>query len=127
MERFQTHGDLSWCELMTPDPAAARAFYAALLGWDMEEMSPAGMPYTVVKTAGQGVGGITAMPPGTAGHPPAWGVYITVDDVDARASRAVELGARILVPPTDIPGVGRFCWIQDPAGASLGLITYRSM
>jgi predicted enzyme related to lactoylglutathione lyase len=54
----------------------------------------------------------------------AWGVYVTVDDVDATAAKAEELGGKILVPPTDIPNVGRFCVLQDPQGSVISAITY---
>lgn len=64
------------------------------------------------------------IPPEAAGMPPTWGAYVTMDDVDARAGQAVDLGGRILVEPRDIPDVGRFCVIQDPQGATLSLITY---
>jgi predicted enzyme related to lactoylglutathione lyase len=34
----------------------------------------------------------------------------------------VQLGAQIAVPPTDIPGVGRFaCW-SDPQQASIAIL-----
>jgi predicted enzyme related to lactoylglutathione lyase len=56
--------------------------------------------------------------------PPNWGAYVTVDDVDATAVLAEKLGGKILVPPTDIPTVGRFSVIQDPQGAVLSAITY---
>jgi predicted enzyme related to lactoylglutathione lyase len=45
-------------------------------------------------------------------------------DVDAMAKKAKEAGATIIVPPTDIPNVGRFCRFQDPEGAVLSVITY---
>jgi uncharacterized protein len=38
--------------------------------------------------------------------PPAWGSYVTVDDVDARCASARKLGGQVLVAPTDIAGVG---------------------
>jgi predicted enzyme related to lactoylglutathione lyase len=53
-----------------------------------------------------------------------WGSYITVDDVDATADRAKELGGNIIVPITNVPTVGRFCMIQDPQGAVFSVITY---
>ena len=56
--------------------------------------------------------------------PPAWGAYVTVDDVDARTTQAERLGGKICRPPEDIPDVGRFSVIQDPQGATLMLITY---
>ena len=45
-------------------------------------------------------------------------------DVDLTAAKAEELGGKVLVPPTDIPRVGRFCVLQDPQGAVLSAITY---
>ncbi len=112
---------------MTTDVKAAKAFYSRLFGWDMEEMAMPGMPYTVVKAGGKGIGGIMAMPQGAKEMKPAWGAYVTVEDVDATARTAQQLGAQLLVPPRDIPRVGRFCVIQDPQGAVISAITYLEM
>ena len=49
--------------------------------------------------------------------PPYWGVYISVDDTDAVAVKAEELGGENTVPPFDVPGVGRMAGISDPTGA----------
>jgi hypothetical protein len=46
-----------------------------------------------------------------------------VDDVDAIAAKVTELGGRVLVPPMDIPTVGRFATFQDPQGAVISAIT----
>lgn len=53
-----------------------------------------------------------------------WDPYVTVDDVEASAKRVESLGGEVILPPTDIPNVGRFCVIRDPQGISLNLITY---
>ncbi|MGD8970577.1 MAG: VOC family protein [Desulfobacterales bacterium] len=121
---FKTHGAFSWNELMTSDPVAAKEFYRQLLGWEMEEMSMENMTYTVVKAAGEAIGGIMNIPPEASGAPPHWGAYITVDNVDQTASFAESLGGKIMMAPRDIPGVGRFAVIQDPLGAVVSLITY---
>lgn len=127
-EQFKQHGAFSWCELMTTDVEAAKSFYAKLFGWDTEAMTMPGMIYTVVKAGGKGIGGIMAMPPDAPkGMPPMWGSYVTVNDVDATARTAQQLGAKLLVPPQDIPDVGRFCVIQDPQGAVISAITYKPM
>jgi len=127
-EQFKQHGAFSWCELMTTDVETAKGFYTSLFGWDAEEMSMPGMVYTVVKAGGRGIGGIMSMPQDAPpGMPPMWGAYVTVDDVDATARTAEQLGAKLLVPPRDIPKVGRFCVIQDPQGAVISAITYMKM
>jgi predicted enzyme related to lactoylglutathione lyase len=124
-DRFKTHGDFSWTELMTRDVEAAKKFYAELLGWSTEEMPMAEGPYIVLKAGGAGVGGVMLMPSNVPAHVPAhWASYVTVNDVDAVAKKAEELGATIIVPPTDIPKVGRFCTFQDPEGAVLSAISY---
>lgn len=123
-EPCNRHGAFSWCELMTTDVEAAKNFYGKLFGWETEEMAMPGMTYTVVKVGGNGIGGIMAIPQEAQGMPPAWGAYVTVDDVDVTAKTAVQLGAKLCVPPRDIPEVGRFCVLQDPQGAFINIITY---
>lgn len=123
---FETHGAFSWTELITSGVPGARDFYGRLFGWQFADMPmKEGGTYTVISAGGQKIGGIMHTPPQAQGMPPAWGSYVTVDDVDARANDAQKFGGRIIMPPTDIPGVGRFCVIQDPQGAVISLITYR--
>lgn len=124
-ESFKQHGAFSWCELITTDAEAAKAFYTKLFDWNAEDMTMPGMTYTVIKAGGNEIGGIMTIPQDARDMPPAWGVYVTVSDVDATAKTAEQLGAKLLVPPTDIPDVGRFCVIQDPQGATVNAITYK--
>jgi len=122
---FETNGAFSWTELLTNDAEGARKFYGELLGWHFEDMPSSHGTYTVISVGGQKIGGIMNTPPDAKGMPSTWGSYITVDDVDARATSAKKLGGAIVVPPADIPGVGRFCVIKDPQGGTISLITYR--
>ena len=126
--KFKTHGAFSWCELMTTDAEAATQFYVELFGWPVEkmQMTHMDMTYTVVKSGEEGIGGIMPIPATAEGMPPQWGVYVTVDDVDATAKKAEELGAKILNPPYDIPDVGRMATLQDPQGAVISVMTYKS-
>jgi len=124
-ENFMKHGALSWNEWMTTDVAAARPFYGALLGWETEDYPVEGMNYVMVKVGGEAVSGMMALPPECAGMPPAWGVYVTVDDVDATARQVETLGGKLLRPPEDIPDMGRFCGLQNPQRATLCAMAYR--
>jgi hypothetical protein len=123
-EFIMQHGAFSWSELITTDVPGAVEFYTKLFGWTTQELQMEGMSYTLVKVGEKQVGGMMAVPPQAQGMPPAWGVYVTVDDVDSIAKTAEKLGGKIIVPPTDIPDVGRFCVIQDPQGAVISAITY---
>ncbi len=126
-DRFTTHGAFSWCELLTTDVEGAKKFYGNLLGWTLEDMTTGGMQYTVVKVGEEEVAGIMDMPPqAPKGTPPHWGTYVTVNDVDVVAQKAAEYGGAVLVPPTDIPEIGRFSVLQDPQGAFFNVITYKT-
>lgn len=121
------HGMFSWFELMTEDVATAKNFYSDLLGWTTEDQEMAnGATYTVISNNGEQIAGIMETPEQAKqmGAPPNWGSYISVDDVDAAAAKAEEMGATILVPLMDIPQVGRMVTIQDPTGAVVSLMQY---
>ena len=122
---FETHGAFSWTELMTRDVPAARTFYGDLLGWKFKEMNSTGFPYAVIRAAEQDIGGMMTAPPEVSGMPPYWGTYVTVTNVDEVAARALSLGGKVLVEPTQIPTVGRFAVTMDPQGATLSVITYK--
>ena len=122
--KYKLHGAFSWCELLTTDVPEAKRFYSKLFGWTLEPAPMPGMEYTLVKYGGEQMGGIMTMPPGCEGMPPSWGIYVTVANVDATAKLTVEMGGKVLVPPQDIPQVGRFCVLQDPQGATIKAITY---
>ena len=54
----------------------------------------------------------------TSDQPPHWNCYVTVDDVDAAAARAGELGATIVAEPFDVMTAGRSAVFTDPVGAT---------
>jgi predicted enzyme related to lactoylglutathione lyase len=123
MDVFKTHGAFSWSELVTPDPDAARDFYTALFGWGSKQMQMPGGTYTTFQVGDTSVAGMMKLPQGTD-LAPAWGCYVTVEDVEATCKRAVELGGKVLMPVTELPAVGRMAVIQDPQGALISVITY---
>jgi len=113
-------GTFCWDELITQDPASAVALYKETFGWSEEtkDMGPMGA-YSVMKRGDKQAGGIMkAMDPRA---PSAWLSYVVVEDVDRSFEQAKRLKAAGLVPPTDIPGLGRFAVVADPDGASIGL------
>ena len=118
------NGHFSWNELMTTDAAKAGEFYTKLLGWTTQDMPMPSGTYTLFKQGDDMVGGMMQITQEMGPVPPMWGGYITVANVDESAKKAEQLGAKIIVPPMDIPTVGRFCTIADPTGSAVSLITY---
>jgi predicted enzyme related to lactoylglutathione lyase len=115
-------GSLSWTELATRDTEKAKKFYTSLFGWGEKTSNDVGMTYTEFSVNGTAGAGMMEMTPEMAGVPPHWMPYFQVTDTDATASKAAELGATPIVPPTDIPNVGRFAVIKDPQGAVFSII-----
>jgi hypothetical protein len=122
-DQFREQGAFSWFELTTTDVRAAEDFYTRLFGWTTEPWIGEGT-YTLIKVDGKEVGGIVAAPSGETPRSSSWGIYITVSDVEETARRVPEFGGKVLVQPTDIAKVGRFCIIEDPQGAVITAITY---
>jgi uncharacterized protein len=109
-------GRFVWYELLTTDPTAAERFYTGVLGWGTQKWPPRN--YTMWTNHGQPVGGLMALSEAArqAGAPPHWMPFVSTPDVDGTAEQARKLGARVLVPPTDTPGVGRWAVLADPQG-----------
>lgn len=115
--RYNEPGLLTWNELITRDPDAARPFYGELLGWEWEKLEMPTGTYWVIKTDGRSNGGLMQMTDEWPDFVPShWMVYFGTDNVDAAAERVRAAGGSLAVEPMDIP-VGRFCVAADPSGA----------
>jgi predicted enzyme related to lactoylglutathione lyase len=119
-------GIFSLNELITTDLNSAKEFYGELLGWTFTEGTTIyGNPYLIIHKEGTLVGGMMLKEGNVSDDvSPCWDPYITVEDVEASAKKAAEIGGEVVLPPTDIPNLGRFCVIKDRQGISFNLITY---
>lgn len=118
-------GRFVWYELLTSDPDAAQGFYTELIGWHTSQWEGGEQPYTMWTNKDAPLGGVMTLPEEAkkAGAPPHWLAYIATPDVDGAVSQANTLGGRTLMPPMDIPSVGRFAIIADPQGAVFAAFT----
>jgi predicted enzyme related to lactoylglutathione lyase len=114
------HGGWLWNECVTQDDTKALAFYEQVFGFSHDAMKMPGMTYYVLKKGDAGRGGIMKCPmPGVPSH---WLPYAAVSDCDATLGQAKKLGAKEMVPATDIPNIGRFAVITDPLGAAIAFM-----
>jgi uncharacterized protein len=132
------HGAVNFNDLHTRDVDGARAFYGAVFGWETLAMGigfawtlPAYGDFLEARRPGMRAGmaelgapagfeaAVATLQPlrdDQADVPPHWGITFAVDDADAIAARAAELGATVVVPPFDAPWV-RMTILTDPQGA----------
>jgi hypothetical protein len=106
-------GKFIWFEHVSSDVDKARAFYGELLGWNSDAVPMGEGSYQMIMNGEDGIGGFRSI---DAGQPAHWMSYVSVTDVDATAQAAAAAGAKILLPPTDFPPVGRGATLQDPQG-----------
>jgi predicted enzyme related to lactoylglutathione lyase len=135
------HATINFNDLNTRDPEAAKAFYGAVFGWQtlqldggfeawtlpgygdhLEREDPDLRKRNAELEAPEGFEDVVAsiIPIGDdqPDVPAHWGVTFAVDDADAIAEKAGELGGTVVVPPMDAPWV-RMTVISDPQGATL--------
>jgi predicted enzyme related to lactoylglutathione lyase len=125
-------GTMGWHQLASRNVGASKRFYAAVFGWEAEAQPSASTPdspspsasYTWFRQgSGNDVAGLVEMdrswPRGLPSH---WMTSFAVDDCDAAAARAVELGGEVSVEPYDLPDVGRMAVLGDPHGAVFGIL-----
>jgi uncharacterized protein len=108
------HGVPSWVDIGTQDPQTSLAFYAALFGWEGQDMGEQAGHYTIVSKGGKQVAAIS---PSEDPGPPYWTTYINVDDVDAVASKATAAGGTMVTSPMDVMDAGRMAIFKDTTGA----------
>ena len=116
-----TTGDFVWHELRTTDAKGAEAFYTHVIGWKTKDSGdPGGIPYKLFSVGGMDTAGMLELnqPMIDAGMRPAWVGFIGVKDVDADAKRVEQAGGKLHCAPQDIPGIGRWAFVEDPQGAA---------
>ena len=118
---FGVDNAFCWADLSTPDPDKASKFYSGLFAWELMKDPKDSSGYIHIKNGEDFIGGI---PP--AGHrdpksPPHWLLYVQVADAEAATGKAGTLGAKVLMQPRKMEGVGTWSIVADPQGAILAL------
>jgi uncharacterized protein len=141
------HGSLNFNGLNTRDPEGAKAFYGSVFGWEilglpggfemwtlpgygdhLESEYHPDLRKQVEETGGPKgfedvVASLVPIPDDQPDTPPHWNVTFAVDDADAIAAKAAELGGKVVLPPVDAPWV-RMTVIADPQGATFTASKY---
>jgi uncharacterized protein len=139
-ELVNAAGTWNWSNLETPHAHAAEGFYGAVFGW---EAMPMGEGVRMFRVPGYGDRlaeldpalrarhAEPGIPPGFSdavawlvpGETARWTVTFAVDDTDAVAARATELGGAVLTAPYD-EGPVRLAVLRDPQGAEFSVSRY---
>jgi uncharacterized protein len=123
VQRANEPGSLAWNENMSRDFDANKAFYQAVFGYDLGDMSEGGFRYATLDLGGRPAGGIGELGPDVPAEIPAhWSVYFGIQDTDAALVRVAELGGTVIQPARDTP-FGRMAVAADDQGAVFSLMS----
>ncbi len=142
----------NFSEINTRDIDAAKAYYGELFGWSASEFDMEGMHFGMFGQPGYGEflaqrdpelrerlsgdgapegfeDAVTWLVPMSSEQipaevPPHWSVTFAIDDADAIAKRAAELGGEVVVPPF-VAGPTRTVVLKDPQGATFSASKYQ--
>ena len=120
-------GKIILVELVTPDLAAAKQFYAGLFGWTFRDIQSGGTEYAEAFLDGRPVAGLIHKKfPANEQRQPAWLSFFAVRDVDAVKKVALQNVAKMLFEPHSIPDRGREAVFSDPQGAVFAVLASSS-
>ena len=120
-------GSIGWIDLTVDNAETVKDFYSAVTGWESSPVSMNGYDDFSLSPpdSSEPVAGICHARGSNADLPATWIIYITVADVDASARTCEALGGRVVVEPKNMGEMGRYCLIEDPAGAVAALFAYK--
>jgi predicted enzyme related to lactoylglutathione lyase len=106
-------------EILGADAPRLQKFYGDLFGWGVT-LNPVGYGYVPVepKAPIKLTGGIGP----SQQRQPLVIFYVKVADPSATLKQAEQLGGRVVVPATDVPGGVTFARFADPEGNVVGLV-----
>jgi predicted enzyme related to lactoylglutathione lyase len=112
---------VSWNELATPDPVAARQFYGELFGWTSDDFMPMGEygEYRFFDHGPVRIGAVCGVGPGTS---QGWRYYIHVPSIAQAAAAVKDNGGAIARGPHEVPGGDHIIIGHDPQGAEFALV-----
>jgi hypothetical protein len=121
-------GSITWVDLTAKDAGVIREFYPKVVGWRSTEVEMGGYSdyWMNEPSTGKTAAGICHARGVNADLPTQWLVYITVENLEKSIASCVEQGGKIVAGPRSMGEQGKFCVIQDPAGAVAALFEQKN-
>ncbi|MCH9028080.1 MAG: VOC family protein [Bacteroidetes bacterium] len=118
-------GSVSWFDLTVPNAEEVRDFYSKVIGWKSEPVPMAKGEYEdynmKAPESDLTVTGVCHAKGVNADLPARWLLYITVESIDKSIEECKANSGKIIAGPKNMGNYGRYCVIEDPAGAVCAL------
>lgn len=121
-------GTIGWTDLTVKNANEVRDFYSKVVGWKFEAVDMGGYnDYNMnAPESGTPIAGVCHARGSNADLPSQWLMYITIANLDESIKHCENLGGKVMFGPKRMAGSGRYCVIEDPAGAVAALFEHES-
>jgi hypothetical protein len=119
-------GSLGWFDLTVQDAEKVKDFYSKVIGLKPEPVSMGDYDDYNMNSpdSGRTVTGICHRKGFNSDLPSQWLIYFNVENIEESIKACTKNGGKVLVPPKDLGSYGKYCVIQDPAGAVCALFRH---
>ena len=118
-------GSLSWFDLTIPNAEEVRDFYSKVIGWKYQPVPMENGKYNdynmIAPESDLTVTGVCHAKGVNKNLPAQWMLYFTVKDLDKCVDECNSSGGKVIVGSKEMGNYGRYCVIEDPAGAVCAL------
>jgi predicted enzyme related to lactoylglutathione lyase len=127
MQTNQAHGQLAHFSINADDIDRAAKFYSGVFGWEFVPYGPPGFfmiqfPSELAAPVQGSLQGRRELVAGVVAN--SFECTLAVADIQVAAKSIEELGGKIIMPKTTLPGIGHLVFFQDPEGNMAGAMQY---
>lgn len=114
-------GTIGWMDLTVPNATEVKDFYANVTGWKAEPVSMGDYDDYNMTANGEPKAGVCHKQGPNSNIPSQWMIYINVRDLDESRAQCEANGGKLLTDIKSAGSMGRYCFIEDPAGAACAI------
>ena len=115
------YGTIGWVDLTVPNATELRDFYADVTGWKPEPVAMGDYDDYSMTSNGEARAGVCHKKGMNADIPSQWMIYVNVENLDESRAACEAGGGKLISEIRSMGEMGRYCFIEDPAGAVCGL------
>ncbi|MGK9476896.1 VOC family protein [Melioribacter sp. OK-6-Me] len=122
----KTIGAIAWHDLTVENAEGIKNFYEKVTGWKSQPVNMGNYDdyNMMIPSEDYPAAGICHKREKNSNLPSQWMIYINVENLDASIDACIVNGGKVISGPKIIKGMGKYCLIEDPAGACCALFEH---
>lgn len=115
------YGTIGWIDLTVPNATEVKDFYSKVTGWKAEPVNVGDYDDYNMVANGEPKAGVCHKKGTNSEIPSQWMVYINVRDLKQSRADCLANGGKLITEIKSAGSMGRYCFIEDPAGAACAI------